>query len=44
MMEQKPGGAGRFKELFTPALEAAYADALKARWRCDTVMAVARAA
>lgn len=42
MMEGKPGGMGRFKDLFTPALEAAYAEALKAQWRCDTVMAVAR--
>jgi SAM-dependent methyltransferase len=41
MMEGKPGGAGRFKELFTPALEAAYADMLKAQWRCDTIMAIA---
>jgi SAM-dependent methyltransferase len=42
MMEGKPGGMGRFKSLFTPELEAAYADSLKARWVCDTVMAVAR--
>jgi SAM-dependent methyltransferase len=41
MMEGKPGGAGRFKDLFTPALEASYADALKTQWRCDTLMAVA---
>ncbi|OGR89175.1 MAG: hypothetical protein A2992_09950 [Elusimicrobia bacterium RIFCSPLOWO2_01_FULL_59_12] len=41
MMEGKPGGAGRFKDLFTPALEASYADMLKAQWHCDTVMAVA---
>jgi SAM-dependent methyltransferase len=41
MMEGKPGGAGRFKDFFTPALEAAYADMLKAQWHCDTVMAVA---
>jgi SAM-dependent methyltransferase len=42
MMDGRPGGAGRFADLFTPALDAAYRDALKASWRCDTVFAVAR--
>lgn len=43
MMEGRPGGMGRFQDLLTPAVEAAYADALKAQWRCDTVMAVCTA-
>lgn len=43
MLEGKPGGAGRFKHLFTPELEVAYAESLKARWVCDTILAVARA-
>jgi SAM-dependent methyltransferase len=40
MMEGKPGGAGRFKDLFTPELEIAYAEALKKQWKCDTLFAV----
>ncbi len=40
MMEGKPGGAGRFKEIFTPELETAYAEALKKHWKCDTLFAV----
>jgi len=40
MMEGKPGGAGRFKDLFTPELEIAYAEALKSQWKCDTLFAV----
>jgi SAM-dependent methyltransferase len=40
MMEGKPGGAGRFKELFTAELETAYAEALKRQWKCDTLFAV----
>ncbi|MFN8413199.1 MAG: class I SAM-dependent methyltransferase [Anaerolineales bacterium] len=40
MMDGKPGGAGRFKELFTPELETAYAEALKRNWKCDTLFAV----
>jgi SAM-dependent methyltransferase len=41
MMEGKPGGMGRFRQLFSPELEAAYAEALKAHWRCDTIFAIA---
>jgi SAM-dependent methyltransferase len=41
MMEGKPGGAGRFKDVFTPELEIAYAEALKRQWKCDTLFAVA---
>ncbi len=41
MMEGKPGGMGRYKEFFTPELEIAYAEALKAKWLCDTIFAVA---
>lgn len=40
MMEGKPGGIGRFKEIFTPELETAYAEALKKQWKCDTLFAV----
>ncbi len=41
MMEGKPGGMGRLRDLFTPEVETAYAEALKARWVCDTLFAVA---
>ncbi|MBI5032979.1 MAG: class I SAM-dependent methyltransferase [Chloroflexi bacterium] len=41
MMEGKPGGMGRFANLFTPELETAYSEALKKQWLCDTVFAVA---
>jgi SAM-dependent methyltransferase len=44
MMEGNPGGAGRFKHLFTPELEVAYTEALKKHWICDTVFCVARVA
>jgi SAM-dependent methyltransferase len=40
MMEGKPGGAGRFKDLFTPELEIAYVEALKKQWKCDTLFVV----
>jgi SAM-dependent methyltransferase len=40
MMDGKPGGAGRFNDLFTPELESAYAEALKRQWKCDTLFAV----
>jgi SAM-dependent methyltransferase len=43
MMEGKPGGVGRYRQLFSAALEAAYADSLRAHWVCDTVFAVATA-
>ncbi len=43
MMDGKPGGAGHFSDLFTPELDTAYAEALKAQWLCDTVFAVATA-
>ena len=42
MRDGRPGGFGRYRDLLTPAVERAYADALKARWVCDTVYAVAR--
>jgi SAM-dependent methyltransferase len=41
MMEGRPGGTGRFKYLFRPEVETAYAEALKAQWVCDTIFAVA---
>jgi hypothetical protein len=39
-VEVKPVGAGRFKDLFTPELEIAYAEVLKKQWKCDTLFAV----
>jgi SAM-dependent methyltransferase len=42
MRDGRAGGFGRFRDLLTPAVEQAYAEALKARWVCDTVYAVAR--
>ncbi|OLC93786.1 MAG: hypothetical protein AUH86_15975 [Acidobacteria bacterium 13_1_40CM_4_58_4] len=42
MMEGRPGGAGRFRDIFSPELDTAYAEALKRQWLCDTVMAVVR--
>lgn len=44
MMEGKPGGHGRFRDLFGSAVEAAYAEALKRRWVCDTLFASAEMA
>ncbi len=41
MMEGRPGGYGRFRNVFTKEVEAAYAEALKTHWVCDTVFAVA---
>jgi SAM-dependent methyltransferase len=43
MMDGKPGGMGRFSPLFPPELESAYAEALKAKWVCDTLFVVATA-
>lgn len=42
MMEGRPGGAGHFRAIFSPELEAAYAEALKRHWLCDTVLAVVK--
>jgi SAM-dependent methyltransferase len=40
MIAGKPGGHGRFDEVFTEELRAAYAETLKARFLCDTLFAV----
>jgi SAM-dependent methyltransferase len=41
MMEGKPGGTGRFRDLFSNEVEHAYAESLKKNWVCDTLFAVA---
>ena len=43
MLEGKPGGHGRFAEILGVEADAAYRRALKTRWICDTVFAVATA-
>ena len=42
MLEGRPGGFGRYRDLITPNVDAAYAQALKDQWVCDTIYAVAR--
>jgi 2-polyprenyl-3-methyl-5-hydroxy-6-metoxy-1,4-benzoquinol methylase len=42
MSEGKPGGNGRFKQVFSSDLEASYADSLKDKWLCDTIFGVFR--
>ena len=44
MMEGRPGGHGRFADVLGPAVTAEYSQALKNRWICDTVFAVATSA
>ena len=41
MLEGKPGGKGRFKDIFGEELETAYAEDLRRRWISDTVFALA---
>ncbi|MFQ5872483.1 MAG: methyltransferase domain-containing protein [Dehalococcoidia bacterium] len=41
MLEGKPGGKGRFQDIFGEELESAYAEVLRGRWICDTVFALA---
>jgi SAM-dependent methyltransferase len=36
----KPGGAGKFKHIFSPALEVEYAKSLKEHFLCDTLLSV----
>ena len=43
MIEGRPGGHGRFAEALGPAVADQYSQALKERWICDTVFAVATA-
>jgi SAM-dependent methyltransferase len=44
MMEGRPGGHGRFADVLGPGVSAEYSHALKNRWICDTVFAVATSA
>jgi SAM-dependent methyltransferase len=44
MMEGRPGGHGRFADVLGAAATAEYSQALKNRWICDTVFAVATSA
>ena len=37
----EPGGAGRYADLLDAGVNAEYGRALRERWLCDTVMAVA---
>lgn len=41
MLDGKPGGKGRFREIFTRELEEEYANCLKNNWICDTVFGIA---
>lgn len=41
MMEGRPGGMGRFRQIFSLEVETAYAETLKRNWLCDTLFAVA---
>ena len=38
----KPGGAGKYRDIFPESLDAAYADCLKERFLCDTILGVFR--
>ncbi|HVN73473.1 MAG TPA: hypothetical protein VMT44_02630, partial [Methanoregula sp.] len=38
----KPGGAGKYSHVFTPALEREYAESLKKHFLCDTLLAVVK--
>lgn len=44
MRDGKPGGMGRFQDFLSTEVEAAYAEALKRKWLCDTLLAVAEPA
>lgn len=41
MMEGKPGGTGRYRDLFSAELESTYSETLREHWACDTLFAVA---
>lgn len=36
----KPGGAGKYRDVFTPVLEKEYAETLKKKFLCDTLLAI----
>ena len=42
MLEGKPGGYGRFSDVFGPELDTMYKEKLKANWLCDTIVAVVK--
>lgn len=42
LAECKPGGAGKYAHIFSGALNRKYADDLKDKWLCDTILAVAQ--
>lgn len=42
LRDGQPGGMGRFKDIFSPELETAYAQTLKRHWLCDTIFAIAQ--
>lgn len=42
MLEGKPGGYGRWSDVFGPELDALYKQRLKDRWICDTIIAVVK--
>jgi len=41
--EGRPGGLGRYREVFSEALEREYKDSLKRRWICDSILVIAEA-
>jgi SAM-dependent methyltransferase len=42
MMAGRPGGMGKYKHVFEPAVDEAYAESLIKRWLCDTLFAVVK--
>ena len=40
MLQGKPGGAGKYSQVFGEELDNAYKEQLKKKWLCDTIMAV----
>ncbi len=40
MMARRPGGKGKYSEIFSGTLESAYAETLKNHWLCDTLFGV----
>ena len=41
LRDGRPGGMSRFKDIFSVELEDAYSEALKRKWLCDTIFAIA---
>ena len=42
MLDGKPGGLGRYKDIFGEELDRLYKERLKKNWLCDTLVAVVR--